>query len=60
MGQISTDPGRPWLVLGRGGGSGKGLKVESKDGRDESTPIVKFEAGGLSFVEGNYRPRPTE
>jgi hypothetical protein len=54
MGHISTDMGRPWLILGE-----PGLRVVAKDDRSDMTPTVAFEVETVEFVERNYiRPTP--
>jgi hypothetical protein len=58
MGRVSTDAGRPWLMLG----SAPGLHVKSEDGRRTHTPEVSFRSTSLDFVEATYidpaDPRP--
>ena len=54
MGHISTDQGRPWLVLG----AAPGLKVVSEDGRRMETPEVRFEAAEVELDERRYQREP--
>jgi len=58
MGHISTDPGRPWILFG----AGAGLRVESRDGRRETTPALTFSAGRAGaekVIESRYvDPQP--